>query len=137
MQKEIFMVILSLSFQGFSQIKSGVYLTQEIYDFVFIDGEQLGNPKQSSKDTYLHITDNGFRIYTQEGDTGESYSLVFMGVDNTGYNIYAVPLGNRLEFKDDFMVMFHNFDNETGWYGNSTEWHKLKYVRKEPKLEYK
>lgn len=136
MKRAVFMVILSLALQGFSQIKSGVYHTDQSYKYSFIDGKQDGGPYFRNGDIYIHITDNGFRIYKQEGDTGNSYPLVYMNKDNEGYQVYAVPPGGRLEFKDDFMVMFYNFDDDTGWYQNSTEWHKLKYIRKGPELEY-
>ena len=136
MKRAIFLVIIFLSFQGFSQVESGVYITNEVYDFVFLDGEQVGPPNHNYGDTYIHVLENGFRIYKKEGDTGESYPLVYMGMDNFGYQIYAVPFGNRLEFKDNFMVLFYQFNNNSGWYERSSEYHNLKYLRKEPILIY-
>ena len=136
MKKTIFLVIISLTLQGFSQIKSGVYFTKEVLDFKFIDGQQDGKAMTNPDETYVHITEAGFRIYGQKGDTGESFSLIYMGLDNDGYHVYAVPDGDRLEYSDGFLVLFYNFDNDTGWYRNSTEFHDLVYVGDKPDLKY-
>ena len=136
MKKAIFLVIISLALQGFSQIRSGVYFTNDVLDFKFVDGEQDGKAMVCSKDTYIHITETGFRLYGQKGDTGESFSLVYMGLDSDGYEVYAVPDGARLEYKDGFLVLFYNFDNDTGWYKNSTEFHDIVYLNNSPNLNY-
>ena len=91
MKKTIFLVIISLTLQGFSQIKSGVYFTKEALDFKFKDGEQDGEVIINPSETYIHITKTGFRLYGQKGDTGESFSLIYMGLDNDGYDVYAIP----------------------------------------------
>tara|TARA_R100000808_G_scaffold24739_1_gene57958 strand:- start:405 stop:821 length:417 start_codon:yes stop_codon:yes gene_type:complete len=136
MKKVIFLVIISLALQGFSQVKSGVYKINETLDFTWKNGEQVGDAYLSNEPFLMHIADNGFRIYRKHADTGNSYPMVYMGLDPDGYHIYAVPFGDRFEMKDDIAVFFFNFNNDTGWYESSTEWRGLEYVSKVPILEY-
>jgi|TARA_R100000084_G_C4647655_1_gene147731 hypothetical protein len=136
MKKAIFLVIVSLALQGFSQVESGVYKAVEVLNFEWDNGIQVGDPYSSDYQDLIHITDNGFRAYKKHLDTGNSYPMIYIGLDKEGYHTYAVPFGDRFEMKDDFAVFFYNFNNETGWYMNSTEWRGLEYISNVPILDY-
>tara|TARA_R100001443_G_scaffold93251_1_gene99819 strand:+ start:432 stop:848 length:417 start_codon:yes stop_codon:yes gene_type:complete len=136
MKKAIFLVIVSLTLQGFSQVKSGVYKAVEVLNFEWDNGIQVGDPYYSEYQDFIHITDNGFRAYKKRLDTGNSYPMIYIGLDKEGYHTYAVPFGDRFEIKGDFAVFFYNFDNETGWYMNSIEWRGLEYISNVPILDY-
>ena len=136
MKKAIFLVIVSLTLQGFSQVESGVYKVQETYRFIFEEGVEIENTFGSTKPMFLHISNNGFRVYTKNTDTGNSYPLIYIGTMDDGFESYAVPFGDRFEMKDDFAVLFQGFDNSTGWYTESIEWRGLEYVSNVPILDY-
>ena len=135
MKKAFFFVFILLSFQGFAQVKTGVYSVNETVDFEWSNGEQVGDYTSNSVNL-IHITDWGFRIYKQSNDTGNSFSSIYIGVDSHGYHCYAVPFGDRLEVGEDLAVLFYNFNNKTGWYENSTEWRGLEYISNVPILDY-
>ena len=59
MKKAIFLVIVSLTLQGFSQVESGVYKVQETYRFIFEEGVEIENTFASTKPMLLHISSNG------------------------------------------------------------------------------
>ena len=136
MKKAIFLVIVSLTLQGFSQVESGVYKVQETYRFIFEEGVEIENTFASTKPMFLHISNNGFRVYTKNTDTGNSYPLIYIGTMDDGFESYAVPFGDRFEMKDDFAVLFQGFDNSTGWYTESIEWRGLEYISNVPILDY-
>ena len=137
MKKAVFMVIISLALQGFSQVKSGVYETKKTLDFEWVEGKQVGETYVYGKSLLLHITETGFRVYKKHTDTGKSFPFIYIGITSEGYYAYAVPFGDRFEMKDDLAVLFYNFNNETGWYQNSTEYRDLEYLRKHPDLSIK
>lgn len=137
MKKAIFLVIISLALQGFSQVKTGVYKSDVSINFEWDKGIQMGDPYIYDKPLLLHITTTGLRVYKKHSDTGRSYSMIYMGEDEDGYHIYAVPFGDRFEINsDDTAVLFYNFDNETGWYQNSIEYRDLEYISNVPILDY-
>jgi len=136
MKKTIFLAIILLTLQGFSQITSGVYKSNETLDFTWSEGEQVGDAYVSENAGLLHITTNGFRVYKKHSDTGNSYPLIYMGLDSDGFHIYAAPPGDRFEVKNDFAVLFYNFNNDTGWYEGSIEWRGLEYICDSPILNY-
>lgn len=136
MKKAIFIVIISLALQGFSQIKSGVYETKQTIDFEWVDGEQVGEAYEYSKVILLHITETGFRVYKKHTDTGKSFPFIYMGITPDEWHVYAVPFGDRFEMKDDLAVLFHDFDDDTGWYRSTTEWRDLEYISSMPILDY-
>ena len=138
MKKAIFLVIISLTLQGFSQVRSGVYKGTERVEFMWKNGEQDGDTYYSESSFLLHITNNGFRAYKKPLDTGNSWPIIYIGKDRDGYETYAVPFGDRLEWSPerDVAILFYDFDNETGWYQKSIEWHGLEYISNVPILEY-
>ena len=137
MKKTIFLVIISLALQGFSQIKTGVYSSEMSINFEWAEGIQQGDSYVYNEPLLLHVTDNGLRVYKKHGDTGQSYSMIYMGKDSDDYYTYAVPFGDRFEIKNgDMAVLFYNFDNETGWYQNSIEYRGLEYISNVPILDY-
>jgi hypothetical protein len=136
MKKAIFMVIISLSLQGFSQFDSGVYKISRTLKFTWENGEQKPGAQEYENSLYLHIASNGYRVYKDNGDVGDSYSTIYVGLDEDGYHIYAVPNGDRFEITDDMGVLFYNFDYNTGWYRNSIEYRGLDYIHNVPILQY-
>ena len=136
MKKLIFLAIISLALQGFSQVKSGVYKVTESFDYEWNNGVQDGDVYVYSEPMFIHITETGFRVYMKHGDTGYSYPLVYIGKDPDGYETYAVPFGDKFEVNGNVAVLFYNFNNDTGWYENSTEWRGLEYVSNIPILDY-
>tara|TARA_R100001594_G_scaffold112134_1_gene147005 strand:- start:376 stop:798 length:423 start_codon:yes stop_codon:yes gene_type:complete len=135
MKKAIFLVIIFLALQGFSQVESGVYSVKETIDFEWDNGKETSSYIYN-KGSLMHITECGFRIYKKHSDTGASFPLVYIGLDSDGYYCYAVPFGDRFEINKDIAVLFYNFNNETGWYESSTEWRGLEYISNVPILDY-
>lgn len=135
MKKAFFFVFILLSFQGFTQVKTGVYSVNETVNFEWSEGEEI-NSYISEGSRLMHITDWGFRIYRKHKDTGNSFPAIYIGLDSDGYHCYAVPFGDRLEVSGDMAVLFYNFNNETGWYESSTEWRGLEYISNVPILDY-
>ena len=111
MKKMIFLVILSLSLQGFSQVKSGVYRISEALNFEWDNGNPDGDVYSYDGPMFIHITETGFRVYLKRGDVGMSYPLVFIGKSSDGYYTYAVPFGDKFEIKNDVAVLFYDFNN--------------------------
>ena len=136
MKKTFFLVIILLSFQGFSQVQSGVYSVGETVSYEWDEGLPIGDGYEYSQKFLIHITNNGFRIYQKPNDTGTSFSLIYIGTTKDNYYVYAVPPGDRFEIGDNLAVHFYNFDNETGWYQSSTEWRDLEYISNVPILDY-
>ena len=135
MKKIVFLAIIFLTLQGFSQVKSGVYKVSYIYDYTWVEGEQDGNGFVEDSSSLIQITENGFRSYKKDTDTGEVFSLMYMGVMDDGFHSYAIPTTIRLEIKDDLAVMFYDFDTETGWFGKSKEFRGLEYLSEMPILK--
>jgi hypothetical protein len=136
MKKAIFLVIISLSLQGFSQVKTGVYQSNVSLDFEWNEGVQVGDGNVYNKPLLLHITNTGFRVYKKPNDTGNSYPIIYIGKDDEGFHIYAVPFGDRFEIDGETAVLFYNFDSSTGWYQNSIEYRDLEYISNVPIFDH-
>ena len=134
MKKLFCLIFILFAYQGWSQIKTGVYKSELIIDFEWNEGVEVGSHIYNDS-LLLHITENGFRVYKKEGDTGNSYPMIYIGQDSEEFHIYAVPFGDRLEINDNIAVLFSDFDNETGWYQSSREYRSLSFLYEKPQLK--
>ena len=136
MKNLFFLMFVFFTCQVWSQVKTGVYKSEISMEFQWDEGVQIGSSNIYNDSLLLHITQTGFRVYKKEGDTGNSYPLIYIGQDSEGFNIYAVPFGDRFEMKeDDIAVLFYNFDDTTGWYQSSIEYRSLSFLYEDPILE--
>ena len=134
MKKLCCLIFILFICQSYSQVKTGVYQSELLINFEWSEGVEIGSHIYNEP-LLLHITDNGFRVYKKEGDTGSSYPMIYIGQDSEGFHVYAVPFGDRLEINDDIAIFFSNFDNDTGWYQSSSEYRSLEFLYEKPKLE--
>ena len=134
MKKIIFIMLITLSFQGIAQIESGVYTSNEFYKYNFENGEVISGGLIDDNTTYIHIEENAFRIYSQESDAGTTHHCVYIGETKDGYEMYGVSKGDRMEYKDGLFLLFYDFNNETLYYDSSIELHNLKYKSRKPNL---
>ncbi len=136
MKKIIFIMLISLSLQGLAQIKSGVYCSNKMYEYSFINGQYDSGGLSGDEITYIHIEDYAFRIYTNPIDAGETYHSVYIGKTRDGYDMYGVSPGERMEYKDGKLIIFYNFNYETLYYDNTVEFHNLEFINRMPNLMY-
>tara|TARA_R100001594_G_scaffold32965_2_gene61209 strand:- start:631 stop:1050 length:420 start_codon:yes stop_codon:yes gene_type:complete len=137
MRKAIFLVIISLALQGFSQdLNNGIYLSNECNIYTWEDGKIVKGTKMDDGQTYIHVTDLGFRVFMGPGQTGETFPSIYMGKDSDGYDIWGTYPDDRTEYRNNTLIMFYNFDVEQGYYTKSMELSGMNYLRENPNLEY-
>ena len=129
------LMFIVFTYQAWSQVKTGVYKSEMILEYQWEDGVQVGDTYQYRDPLLLHITENGYRVFKKEGDTGNSFPLIYIGQDADEYHVYAVPFGDRFEINDSMAVLFYNFDDTTGWYQSSIEYRSLRFLYEKPLLE--
>jgi hypothetical protein len=129
MKNTIFLMLLALSLQGFAQIKSGVYTSDETWVFKWDDqGYEDDGILMDEEPFFIEFNDYGFRLYMQEGDVGEMFPAMYVK-SMDGWDIYCVHPDERMEYKDGHMVWFYDFNSSTGYYNNSTEFKNMKRVK--------
>ena len=137
MKKTIFLAIIFLTLQGFSQsFKNGVYKVNKVVEFTWNEEHTEVEPYEYEREYLFQITDSGFRWYYQSDDTGESYSIMYIGVMKDGYDSFAVNPSSRLEIKDELAVLYFDFNGQTGWFESSIEFRDLEYLSKKPILSH-
>ena len=134
MKKMIFIMLITLSFQGMAQIESGVYASNEFYNYTFNNGKSIDGGLVDTETTYIHVEENAFRVYFGEKDAGKTYHHMYIGKTGDGFEMYGVSRGDRMEYKDGVLLLFYNFNNETLYYDNSVEFHNLTYIGRKPNL---
>ena len=129
MKNTIFLMLLALSFQGFAQIDSGVYTSNETWTFEWEDEGYEDNGGLIDEDPFfIEFSDYGLRLYMKEGDVGEMFPAMYVK-NMDGWEIYCIHPDERLEYKDGHIVWFYNFNDETGYYKNSTEFKNVKKTK--------
>ena len=137
MRKAIFLVIISLALQGFSQdLTNGIYSSDECNVYTWKDGEITEGVSLDDDVTYIHVTDLGFRIFMGPGQTGETFPSIYMGKDVDGYEVWGTYPDDRTEYRNNTLIMFYNFDREQGYYTKSMEFTGMEYLRNNPDLQY-
>ena len=137
MKKTIFLAIILLTLQGFSQnVKNGVYKVGEVIMYEWNEEQTEAESFVYERDYFFHITDNHFRWYYQSDDTGDVYNIMYIGVMEDGFDAFAVPFESRLEIKDELAVLYFDFDRDTGWFKSSLEFKDLEYFSKRPILKH-
>jgi len=122
-------MLLALSLQGFAQIKSGVYTSDETWVFKWDDqGYEDDGILMDEEPFFIEFNDYGFRLYMEEGDVGEMFPAMYVK-SMDGWDIYCVHPDERMEYKDGHMVWFYDFNSSTGYYNNSTEFKNMKRVK--------
>lgn len=134
MKKIIFIMLISLSFQGMAQIENGVYKSNSMKEHSFIDCEYISTKIITQAEFYIHISDCAFRVYSSERDAGQTYPYVYIGVTKDGYEMYGASPDDRLEYKDGELTLFYNFSNASGCYDTSIVYDNLQYHTSVPDL---
>ena len=129
MKNAIFLMLITLSFQGLAQISSGVYTSNETWSFEWDkEGYEVDGTLMDEEPFFIDFSDHGFRIYLEEGDVGDMYPLMYV-TERDGWEVYSVYPDEKMKYKDGHMVWFYNFNNETGYYKYSTEFKNIKKVK--------
>ena len=134
MKKVILFVITALALQGFSQVENGVYTSKSMYEYEFESGKMISGGLTVEDNTFIHFSDCGFRVYVGSKDAGNTFPSIYIGETADGFEMYGVYPDDRAEFKDDNLYIFFNFNETTGYYDSSTEFHDLKYIGRVPDL---
>ena len=134
MRKTVFFVIIILTLQGFSQVEKGVYTSKAMYEYEFNNGEQIGGGLSLKENTYIHFGECGFRVYVGSKDAGNTFPSVYVGKTEDGYEMYGLYPDDRAEYKDNNLYIFYNFNDDSGYYDSSTEFHGLEYIGGVPDL---
>jgi len=122
-------MLLALSLQGFAQIKSGVYTSNETWSFKWDeDGYEESGTLMDEDPFFIEFNKYGFRLYMEEGDVGTMYPAMFVKNEDD-WDIYCVYPDERMEYKDGHLVWFYDFNSSTGYYNNSTEFKNIKKVK--------
>ena len=131
------MVIISLALQGFSQqLENGVYVSNTYCQFYWDDGHIVDSGSLTKEDTYIHVTDYGFRIFQGPAQTGETYPSIYMGLDSDGFDIWGTYPDDRIEFRNNTLILLYEFDVEQGYYTKSMEMRNMEYLSDTPNLVY-
>ena len=129
MKKLFFLILLTFSFQVFSQIEPGIYTSNETWSFKWDEnGYEDGGKLMDKEPFFIEFNDYGFRIYMKEGNVGKMYPAMYVK-NMDGWEVYSVYPDERLEYKDGHILWFFNFNDDTGYYMNSTEFKNVKKVK--------
>jgi len=128
MKKLFFLILLTFSFQVFSQIEPGIYTSNETWSFKWDENGYEDDGKLMDKEPFfIEFNDCGLRLYVKEGDVGEMFPAMYIK-NMDGWEVYCIHPDERLEYKDGHIMWFFNFNDETGYYTNSTEFKNVKKV---------
>ena len=127
-------MLITLSFQGVAQIDNGVYIANSMKEHTFVDCEYADTQVITQAEFYVHVSDCAYRVYSGERDAGQTFAYTYIGITKDGYEMYGVSPDDRLEFKDNELTLFFNFNNESGCYDNSIVYDNLKYHTSIPDL---
>ena len=129
--KQLFLLALLLSIQLYGQIKEGTYYTDEIIYCDIWEGVIQHESYIPDEHAYLHIDENGLRIYNDEL-IGRYYPWTYIGMYQD-YQTYIMSKRNRGVWSENLegIMIFYDLDEETHWYRKSIEYRFIKELEEE------
>tara|TARA_R100001086_G_scaffold231255_1_gene151903 strand:+ start:703 stop:1101 length:399 start_codon:yes stop_codon:yes gene_type:complete len=130
MKKAIFILLVALTFQGSAQVKEGYYKSTHS---VYIDYNSNG---KATKDvtymdtTFLHITENGFRVIYELHNWGVYYPWMFIKKAIDGNYLYTVHRENACKINTEmgYFLYYYDFNEVTGFYDKGINYINLEYL---------
>ena len=130
MRKAIFILLVTLTFQGSAQVKEGYYKSTHS---VYLDYDSVGNVIESrtyEDATLLHIKNNGFRVLYEIHNWGVFYPWMFIKQAHDGNYLYTVYEEDacKINIEKGYFLYYYDFNDTTGFYNKGLNYINLKYI---------